>query len=213
MAYPGYIKEKARQLRREKKLTIDQIAERLAISRTTIFYWVREIPIPLTRDQALAQQRAGRATSRKHRELREAAYEEGLTWFPFLEGDPTFRDFVCMYIGEGYKRCRNVVSVGNSDPAVVKLAADWIGRLSQRQNLKFSIQYHADQNVAKLRAFWASELGIDPAAIRLQRKSNSGQLSGRTWRSAHGVMTVTVGDTFLRAELEAWMDWIRTEWD
>lgn len=46
MAYPSYIREKARQLRIEKKLTIDELAERLALSRSTIYYWVRDIPIP-----------------------------------------------------------------------------------------------------------------------------------------------------------------------
>jgi len=43
MAYPAYIKEKARQLRTEKKLTIDELVERLAIPRTTIYGWVRDM--------------------------------------------------------------------------------------------------------------------------------------------------------------------------
>lgn len=50
MAYPPYIREKARQLRREKKMTIDELAECLAISRTTIYYWVRHMPLGQTRD-------------------------------------------------------------------------------------------------------------------------------------------------------------------
>jgi DNA-binding XRE family transcriptional regulator len=37
MAYPAYIREKARQLRQEKKMTIDELAECLVISRTTIY--------------------------------------------------------------------------------------------------------------------------------------------------------------------------------
>jgi hypothetical protein len=31
-------------MRVERKLTIDQIAERLALSRTTIYYWVKDLP-------------------------------------------------------------------------------------------------------------------------------------------------------------------------
>jgi len=46
MAYPAYIREKARELRTKKKLTIDEIAERLAIPRTTIYGWVRDLEIP-----------------------------------------------------------------------------------------------------------------------------------------------------------------------
>lgn len=38
MTYPPYLKEKARTLRRERNMTIDDLAERLALSRSTIYY-------------------------------------------------------------------------------------------------------------------------------------------------------------------------------
>jgi hypothetical protein len=55
-------------------------------------------------------------------------------------------------------------------------------------------------------------LGIDGGLICLQRKSNSGQLARRRWRSVHGVLSVGVGDTLLRARLQAWMDRTRKQW-
>jgi len=70
-------------MRVERDLTIDEITERLAISRQTIY--------------------------------------------------SAFRDFICMYIGEGYKRNRNRVSLGNSDPYVVRLAAHFIRRFSRNR--------------------------------------------------------------------------------
>jgi hypothetical protein len=33
-------------MRIERKLTIDELVERLALSRSTIYYWVRDLPIP-----------------------------------------------------------------------------------------------------------------------------------------------------------------------
>jgi hypothetical protein len=94
---------------------------------------------------------------------------------------------------------------------VVRVATRWLRRLTDGQ-LGFSIQYHADQDLSELREFWSNTLEIDAATIKLQRKSNSNQLTSRTWRSRHGVLTVWVGDTLFRARLQAWMDRLRTEW-
>ena len=120
MAYPAYIREKARELRTEKKLTIDELADRLAISRTTIYYWVRDLPIRTDGDSRPWPhiERAQEHCASIHRARRAAGLRAGPTPnMPALLKEPTFRDFVCMYIGEGYKRNRNVVSICNSDPA------------------------------------------------------------------------------------------------
>jgi AcrR family transcriptional regulator len=210
MAYPAYVREKARELRVERRLSIVEIAERLGLPKTTVFYWVRDIPLGRPRRD---NPHAGRCSmQRKFRILRDQAYQAGRESFATLcLSDVTFRDFVCMYIGEGYKRNRNRVSIANSDPRVVLLATRWLRALS-RNKLQFSVQYHADQDLRKLSEFWAATLGVDRQDIRMQRKSNSGQLGGRNWRSRYGVLTVTTCDTLLRAQLQAWMDCVQDEW-
>lgn len=212
VAHPAYIKEKARELRGRKKLTIDELSERLALPRTTIYHWVRDLPIPVTHAEKLSQRRAARANKRNAKRLRDWAYDEGLDSFTWFYGEPTFRDFICLYIGEGFKRCRNTVALCNSDPAVMRLATSWIRRMTG-DAVYFSLQYHADQNPTSLMDFWARELGVSANRIRHQRKSNSGQLSGRTWRCRYGVLTVASSHTFFRAELQAWMDCVQAEWD
>jgi AcrR family transcriptional regulator len=212
MVHPPYLREKARQMRAERRMTIDQIAERLALSRTTIYHWVRDLPIE--RDPVVAssaQMRATRAMQAKYRLARNEAYEEGRASFAGLATDPSFRDFLCLYLAEGYKRSRNQVSVCNSDPAVVELCDVWLRRLSGRPP-HYCLQYHADQQLESIRQFWATRLAIDPDAIRLQRKSNSNQLAKRTWRSTHGVLAVGVNDTLLRARLGGWLDRLRESW-
>jgi excisionase family DNA binding protein len=215
MAHPAYLRQKARTLRIKRKLTIDELAERLALSRSTIYYWVRDLPIPRSGSgggwPASAHAAAARSNRRKHRLLREAAYRQGSDEFAALAVQPGFRDFVCLYIAEGYKRNRNRVQLSNSDEAVVRIATVWIARLS-RQPLRFWIQFHADQDLSALRDFWSRALGIAPHAIHVQRKSNSAQLKGREWRSAHGVLSVHANDTYLRARLQAWIDQLRDEW-
>jgi hypothetical protein len=104
------------------------------------------------------------------------------------------------------------VAICNSDPAVMKLATRWLGRLTCRR-LGYSIQFHADQDVSELCRFWSETLDTNASGIRLQRKSNSGQLKGRTWRSRYGVITLFVDDTLLRARMQAWMDRLRASWE
>jgi hypothetical protein len=208
------MREKARELRHMRQLTIDEIAERLAVSRTTVFFWVGDMPRP-ERCVANAKpppHRLGNDAMRaKHRRLREKAYREGMDSFDQLKGRSGFLEFVTLFIAEGYKRNRNVVSIANSDPAIIVFVAAWISELS-RNKLNYSVQYHADQDLRALRRFWGEQLGVGPSQIRLQRKSNSNQLKARTWRSKHGVLTVATNDTDLRARLQGWVDCLRQRW-
>lgn len=142
----AYIREKARSLRIERQFTIAELAERLALSRSTVCYRVRDLPIPGAGPGGpwleAARRKGNVAMQRKYRLLREAAYEQGMGEYEGLAADRTFRDFVCLYIAEGYKRDRNIVSLANSDPAVMKLATRWISRLGEGSPT-FYIQYHA----------------------------------------------------------------------
>ena len=211
VAYPPYLRERARQLREDKHLTLDELTECLALPKTTVYYWIRDIPLGKPRRHSAGQRKGNRRMQEKYRLKREAAYRQGEREFAQLAQDPSFRDFVALYIAEGYKRNRNVVAIGNSDVAVMLVAVRWLRRLSARPP-RFSIQYHADQDINELQAFWGERLGTDPHGIRLQRKSNSNGLAGRRWRSTHGVIAATVNDTALRARLQAWIDQTREGW-
>jgi transcriptional regulator with XRE-family HTH domain len=208
MAYPLYVREKARELRRKQHLSIDEIAERLALSRTTVYYWVKGMP--LGRRRRDNPHPGARKMLAKHRRLREEAHELGFWEFSRLLEYPTFRDFVALYIAEGYKRNRNTVSICNSDAAVMKIATLWMRRFSRR--LVFSVQVHEDQDLGEVTRYWGEALEVPADQIRLQRKSNSGRLGGRVWRSRYGVITVRAGDTLFRARLQGWMERLQEDW-
>jgi hypothetical protein len=87
----------------------------------------------------------------------------------------------------------------------------WLRRFSRRP-LFFSVQFHADQDLSELTAYWAHALNISAEEIRLQRKSNSSQLGSRIWRSRYGVIAVRTSDTLFRARLQGWMDRLQEEW-
>ena len=210
MAYPPYIRARARELRIKNHLSLDELAEHLALPKTTIYYWIKDLP--LGRDRRESPHNGTRAMQAKYRRLREAAYEQGQAEYDeLLLACRRSATSWCFTSRRGTSEIATGSASANSDPRMVEMATGWLRRLSSKP-LCYSVQYHADQNLEKLRAFWGSRLEIDGSHIRLQRKSNSGQLQGRTWRSEHGVLTVCVNDTALRARLQAWIDLVRDDW-
>jgi hypothetical protein len=211
MAHAKYLKERARTLRSDRGMTIDEIATQLALPRTTVYSWVRDMPLSRAHSWSKGQRQGTLAMQAKFRRLREEAYEAGAADYERLMALPTFRDFVALYIAEGYKRNRNTLAFANSDSRMIALAAGWFARLTVK-SCRFWLQYHADQDPLDLCEHWGNLLRVDPSAIRIQRKSNSGQLAGRRWRSRYGVLTVVVNDTLLRARMQAWIDRLREDW-
>jgi hypothetical protein len=211
MAYPEYLRNRALELRTRNLLSLDEIAQRLALPKTTVYYWIRHIPLGRPRRASAGARKGNRRMQVKYRKLREAAYARGWVEYDDLARVPTFRDFVVLYVAEGYKRSRHTASVCNSDPRIVAMTFDWMSRLSDKTPI-VRVQYHRDQDVDTLRAFWSSTVGVDPEAIRLQPKTNSAELSKRSWRCVHGVAAIDVYSTELRARIEAWMDRLRESW-
>jgi len=206
-----HLRHKAIQLRTEQKMTLDEITERLSLPKTTIFSWIKDIPIPTTEKQTAAQRRKHELNRARYAALRDAAYQKGLVEAPVLLQDLTFRDFVVLYMAEGTKTRRNEVGFVNSDPKLVCIANHWIVCLTTNK-IGYQLQYHVDHDENELKEYWAGILGIQADIIKSIRKSNSNQLSGRQFRSVHGLLTVRVGDTYLRARLQAWMDYIKAQW-
>ena len=153
MAYPAYLRERARDLRVTKKLSLDEIAERLALPKTTVYHWIRDLPLGRARRENgwpdAARRKGNEAMKKKYRLLREKAYSRGLAEYDELVLLPT---------------------------------------------------------LAELQRFWGGKLQVPSEDVRLQPKSNSGQLRGRVWRCPYGVASVAIYDTYFRARIGAWMD-------
>src|SRR5436190_8591390 len=209
MRYQPEIKEEAVNLRKTQGLTLSELAETLRVSKTTVYYWVKGVPmakvtspeIEAVRLQRLrAAQLAGNAAMRaKYAARRQEAYDAALQTAHELVQDRDIRDFVVLYLAEGYRKSKNRVSLGNSNPHIVKVAHNCMRRLSTNPHFYYSFQYHADQDPIQLSRFWAAYLGIAPEQIKSIPKTNSGQLKGRRFACAYGVFQIQVGDTYFRA--------------
>lgn len=211
MAYPLYLRQRACELRTERHLSLIEIADRLSLPKTTVYYWIKDLPLGRARRTTRGQRIGNRGMQANYLRRRQDAYAQGRVEYVELIKRPTFRDFVVLYIAEGHKRDRNSASICNSDPSIVAMSAGWLRALSTKR-LIVRVQYHADQDEAKLRHFWSETLAVEPAAVALTLKTNSGNLRRRSWRCVHGVASVGVYDTLFRARLQAWMDLVKLDW-
>lgn len=231
----------ARSLRVEQQLTVDELAARLSLPRSTIYYWVRDLPLhggghgggqcgesnagtatrgapaPSAADErargagTASHRAAGRVPRRISRQRGKAAYEEGIETFEELSAQPTFRDFICIYLVQGDQRDRTRVALTNSDPAVMRLANRWIGRLTSKAPFLL-LQCGPGQSLKDLRRFWGETTGAEPRAIRVRRSAARASDEQAVAGLPHGLLTVGVDDTLLRARLQGWMHRARESW-
>jgi transcriptional regulator with XRE-family HTH domain len=222
MRHPARVREEAIHLRKTQSLSLSELAEVLGVSRTTIRYWVKDIPTTpdVSQDRRIARaermkagQLAGTAAMQaKYAALRQEAYEQARESAAELLSDRQIRDFVVLYLAEGTRKARNQVSVANSNPHIVRFVHECFKRLSANPHIYYKFQYHADQDPDELKLFWGSYLGISPRQITAVKKTNSGHLKGRRFACEYGVFDIQVADTLFRSRLQALMDAVQQQW-
>lgn len=199
-------KEKAIQLRKSN-MSLDEISTSLNINKTTVYYWIKDIEAHILRRPCT------RAASIRTRniwaERRQAAYDQGLKEYPELLKMPFFRDFILLYICEGYKRNRNSVSMVNTDPQIIRRSFNTMKLLTDKKP-GFLLQLHLDNDQKESTTFWGNLLNIDPSEIKVfVRKTN---MTNRTGRLPNGIFCFRYNDTFFRSRIQAWIDCIKKEW-
>jgi transposase-like protein len=211
--------EEAIRLRSTRGLSLSEIAHILAVPKSTVYYWVKGVPLPMvelspSKAEAMKanQQAATAAMQAKYAALRQRAYDEAYVTASELLQDRDIRDFVVLYLAEGYRKNKNVVAVGNSSPCMMQFVHRCLKRLSSKPRFYYTFQFHADQDPEQLRRFWASCLDIEPEQIRPLPKTNSGHLKGRRFACEYGVFQIQVADTTFRAQLQALMDVVQEQW-
>jgi hypothetical protein len=135
----------------EEERSVADIASLLEVSQNKVNYWIAKYKIP-------------------KRTISEAVY---LKKNP--EGDPFLYKAPCcgsewvlfgmglgLYWGEGNKKDKNSLRLGNSDPRLIKT---WIAFLEKtfcidRNSLKFGLQLFSDVRPGDAKNYWIKELGV-----------------------------------------------------
>ncbi|MDO8626564.1 MAG: hypothetical protein Q7K39_03895 [Candidatus Magasanikbacteria bacterium] len=107
-----------------------------------------------------------------------------------------------LYLGEGFKKIRSAVALGNSDPrilgAFVKLLRD-IYKVADFR-LRCYLYLRADQNPEKEKRFWSKVLKISATQFR-KSQVDKRTLGKKTWKGYHGVCAVYCYDARIEKRL------------
>jgi hypothetical protein len=139
------------------------------------------------------------------------AYDQALRSYDEMTAQPTFRDFIGVYIAVGCKRDRRRVAIASADPDVIRLAHRWIGLLSD-VSPSLTVRYTREPSREELRRFWSEVVRERLESIRARRAFAEDRQEDWGVRPLNGVLTISVDDSALRARLQAWMRLTRESW-
>src|SRR3989338_8044167 len=165
-------REKAIQLRVKHQLGYGVIAKQLSVPKSTLSYWLKDLPLSASRILELrreswsrgeAKREVFRQTMRKKRVAREEAiYQEQLKKFNKISGQTLFVAGLMLYLAEGDKKSPSTVSISNTDPFIIKFFIWWAEKFLYLSRSKMHAQLHLYEtmNIPTEKKFWLKQLGF-----------------------------------------------------
>ena len=168
-------RELARRLRREEGAAINEIAQRVGVSKSSVSLWVRDIE--LTDGQRLALRDRNPAYNRQlsgWTKLAERRRAERITYQD--DGrrrarvhDPGFVAGCMLYWAEGSKG-RNQLQFSNADPVMARFFVDFLKTYFGLSGAEIRITCHlyADhlEKQIEIEQHWLDALGLPPESLR-----------------------------------------------
>jgi hypothetical protein len=200
-------REAARRLRREDGLALGVIAERLAVAKSSVSVWTRDIPLTEAQHERLRQanpiynqqlrgQEGRRASARA---ARLAAQEHGRD--VARRGDPLHLLGCMLYWAEGSKS-RNCVVFVNTDVAMhrafLRFLRDSCDVADERITLRVNCHLNNGLSLEEIEAWWLAELSLPRSCVRAATVNRPSSAS--RWRRnvyVYGTAAVRVDSTFI----------------
>jgi Putative ATPase subunit of terminase (gpP-like) len=196
-------RRQARDLRR-RGWSVKEIERELAVARSSVSLWVRDIELDgAQRQRLVAKVTEGRlqAAARKAdaaRRVRRGYQEEGRRFA--RERDSSYAAGCMLYWAEGEK-ARNSVKISNSDPDLLVFFACFLRRHFGVSDDRFRIHCHlfADhlEHQREVELFWATALGLPGSCLRKSTVNTYSKYSQkkRANRLAYGTCELSVCST------------------
>ncbi|MHB8895066.1 MAG: helix-turn-helix domain-containing protein [Candidatus Geothermincolia bacterium] len=206
-----YIREKAVRLRQDGH-TITEICEMLKTSKSTVWYWIKDVE--MLRPNAFIEKtkrsncRAARKAAEAHRRKANLRHEENAReaerqWLEDLNGDQEFRLFLMLYMAEGIRKGRDSFGMSNTNPDLIAFAFKMMARINvNSRQCRCDLYLKENLDAARATSFWGELLGVETIHVHIRE---DGHLKGRNWVSENGIMLIRIYDTYVKTRLNVWM--------
>jgi transposase-like protein len=166
------LRAEAVRLRMKENLSYSEIRKRLNVSKSTLSYWLNELP--LSQERILELRRQGwakgeasrekfRATMRAKKEKHAAdVYAKYRRKFERVSDESLFTSGLMLYAAEGGKKKESTIVLANTDPRIIKFFLWWMERFLDIFASKMRVQLHLYENmdIEAEKKFWQTTLGL-----------------------------------------------------
>jgi hypothetical protein len=173
----------------KRKLSTSQIARKLGFSENKINYWISKYGI-------------------EKRQIGEALYirnNPGGDPFTFQKPDSSQKWFLFglglgLYWGEGTKRNKTSVRLGNTDPRLIRVFLEFLYTIygAERQKFRFGLQIFGDMSKKTALSFWRSQLNVSREQFGKVIVTPHRGIGTYREKTKHGVLTVYFSNKKLR---------------
>lgn len=205
-------KKQAIFLRQQGK-TYGEILKEIPVSRATLSYWLRTVPVdPLTalgRSQRVEEKRSrARILAKIGRRVRQAEREKGVRGEAQSEWEqwkntPFFIFGLGIYRARGNKK-GSTAGISTGDPDLAELMQKWFVQYlgAAHDSLGYRIYCHSESDCASLAQFWADKLEITAENIVVSLLN--GHWRGTPSAENKGIMQITIPGTKAMKILQFW---------
>ncbi|HEY4506314.1 MAG TPA: helix-turn-helix domain-containing protein [Candidatus Paceibacterota bacterium] len=188
---------------RSKGYSYSQIKKEIGVSKSTLSGWLSNHPLSPNRIKELRDWNPRRIenfinTMRYKREQKFlVALEKAKSDIGLLSKRDLFIGGFFLYWAEGGKTKMGSLSLGNTDPSMLKVFIKWLGLLGiSKSNIKVKLHLYRDMNINREISFWQKELGVDRHQF-IKPYIKDSLLSGLTYKNGfgHGTCNIVVDRT------------------
>ena len=204
------------QLLRKKGMSLNEIVQKVGVSKASVSLWVRDIKLSSQQKKKLSangrsvesveKRRVNRInnTLKRHRVVIDAAKEKITT----LSKQELLLVGTALYWGEGGKTNKGMARISNADPAVIRFMMRFFREIFDVPPKKFRGHVHtfSHLNAEKAEKYWSHISGIPRSQFYKTYSKPSIASKGKSDSLPYGTFQIYVCDTAIFLTIKGWIE-------